>query len=656
MLAAAIVAQLYPAIQAEVSNAGRIAFPAEDCTIEAGDSAIGKQATVSMLAYNGGLLRVGGYDAPVVVAVNGIEGLGKSISILRSHDKNRIVGHTVATAKDGKIFAAGRLAGKSSDRDEVEALAADGYQWQASIGASPLVKPVFIKAGQKFSANGQEFEGPAYLVTKSRLSEISLLPVGADADTVVEFAVAAEEGDGSGNANNGNNGSNGGGDALSRILAERTRRERIETIAVEASQAAATTGDIGRIQEYMEAAIQAGDTPQAFELALLRNVQRPQGRISSGGGNELRGRDLELAVEASLMIELGKSASELEAMYPEQVLTAMDRHVELRAGLSLQDAMMFAADQNRQRVSRRDVQAMLRASFQDVEASGQSTFTLSGIFSAIANKFLKESFDFVEAAWREIAEVGSVRDFKTITSYALTGDMTYEKVAPNGELKHATAGEATYTNRAETYGKMFAISRTDIINDDLGALRAVPRKLGRGGALMLNDVFWAAFLNHGSFFTSGNKNLIGTGSSAPWYLLCDPADLAMIQVVFLNGKQMPTVEQTDAEFKQLGIQMRGYHDFGVSLQEPRAAVKSPAALDLAGLKAANQLFLDQVDQDGKKLALMPRILLVSTSNADTAMELMKSPVVVSGNTAKLPNANIYAGRYRMVYSAYLPNA
>jgi phage major head subunit gpT-like protein len=384
-------------------------------------------------------------------------------------------------------------------------------------------------------------------------------------------------------------------------------------------------------------------------------VQRPQGRISAGGGNELSGRDLELAVEASLMLELNKSASDLEAYYPESVLNAMDRHVELRNGLSLHDAMIFAAERNRVRVSRRDLRAMLQASFADVQASGASTFTLSGIFSNIANKFLKESFDFVESVWREISETASVRDFKTITSYSLTGDMTYEKVAPNGELKHATVGENSYTNRAETYGRMFSLSRTDIINDDLGALRAVPKRLGRGGALKLNDVFWAAFLDHGSFFTSGNKNLIGSGSSSPWYLLCDPMDLAMIQVVFLNGRQMPTVEQADAEFKQLGIQFRGYHDFGVALQEPRAAIKSPATLDLAGLAAGNKLFLDQTDRDGKKLALTPRILLTSTANADTALELMRSPLIVTGNTAKGTNTNVFAGRYRPLTSAYLTN-
>jgi hypothetical protein len=44
--------------------------------------------------------------------------------------------------------------------------------------------------------------------------------------------------------------------------------------------------------------------------------------------------------------------------------------------------------------------------------------------------------------------------------------------------------------------------------------------------------------------------------------------------VFLNGQQTPIVENADADFNQLGIQFRGYYDFGVGIQEYRAAVQS----------------------------------------------------------------------------------
>jgi hypothetical protein len=44
-------------------------------------------------------------------------------------------------------------------------------------------------------------------------------------------------------------------------------------------------------------------------------------------------------------------------------------------------------------------------------------------------------------------------------------------------------------------------------------------------------------------------------------------------VAFLNGNQSPTVEQADADFNTLGIQMRGYHDFGVGRGEPLCGVQ-----------------------------------------------------------------------------------
>jgi len=192
---------------------------------------------------------------------------------------------------------------------------------------------------------------------------------------------------------------------------------------------------------------------------------------------------------------------------------------------------------------------------------------------------------------------------------------------------------------------------------------ARPRRLGRGAALKLNDVFWATFLANTAFFKVANKNyaegaetgltvdglnqayivfndqtdpdghplsvmpavllvpnalfvpasrlmnsteLREDGNSAKskyatrnpfagmfrivrssylsnasyvgasakaWYLLADPNDMPVIEVSFLNGQQRPTVENADADFNQLGIQMRGYHDFGCALQEPRGGVK-----------------------------------------------------------------------------------
>ena len=303
------------------------------------------------------------------------------------------------------------------------------------------------------------------------------------------------------------------------------------------------------------------------------------------------------------------------------------------------------------------------ASPTEILEAAASTMSLPGIMSNIANKSLIAGFDFVENAWRRIARIGSVRDFKTVTRYRFIDGFGFDPLPHNGEIKHGQVGEESYTNKADTYAKMFGIDRRDIVNDDLDALKDVPYRIGEGAALTINKVFWTLWLsNPGSFFATGNKNYkagadtalsidgltlarttfskqrrpsadgkkdpLGikpkillvpasleiladllmtsttlneaastaksdknphankfsvvasdyldnedyTGSSSKaWYLLAEPSAIPTIEVVFLNGKQVPTVERGDMVFNKLGIEFRGYLDFGVKEQDYRGA-------------------------------------------------------------------------------------
>jgi len=69
-----------------------------------------------------------------------------------------------------------------------------------------------------------------------------------------------------------------------------------------------------------------------------------------------------------------------------------------------------------------------------------------------------------------------------------------------------------------------------------------------------------------------NTSFAGASAKA-WYLFADPNRLPAIEVAFLNGVDRPTVEKTDADFNTLGIQFRGYIDFGVREQDWRGALK-----------------------------------------------------------------------------------
>lgn len=66
-----------------------------------------------------------------------------------------------------------------------------------------------------------------------------------------------------------------------------------------------------------------------------------------------------------------------------------------------------------------------------------------------------------------------------------------------------------------------------------------------------------------------------TGNSAKaWYLLRSPSILAPVVVSFLDGIQTPTIDMAEADFNQLGVQFRSYHDFGVDFAEWLAGIKS----------------------------------------------------------------------------------
>jgi hypothetical protein len=66
-------------------------------------------------------------------------------------------------------------------------------------------------------------------------------------------------------------------------------------------------------------------------------------------------------------------------------------------------------------------------------------------------------------------------------------------------------------------------------------------------------------------------------SATAWYLFRNPGLYAPMVVSFLDGVQTPTVESADADFDELGVQFRGYHDFGCDQAEYVAGVKSKGA-------------------------------------------------------------------------------
>jgi hypothetical protein len=383
---------------------------------------------------------------------------------------------------------------------------------------------------------------------------------------------------------------------------------------------------------------------------------------------------------------------ELAGRYPDKVQQAAHDHFKGR--VTLQRLLATAARANGHAArdvdwSGSDGSEVLRAAAgahpMHIRADGASNYSLSNLLANVLGKTMLSGYLFVEGAWREVAGVRSVNDFKQTRGINLFGtDIMYDAVGPTGELKNAALSDQAFTNQADQYGKIMTIDRKAIVNDDLGALTTVPMLLGRGAALRLNQTFWGKFLAPGNddggstaFFAathtiagqSASSNLITGGTSAlsstslqlakqtfdkqvdpagfplgveaevllypteldqvawellnsnfivagggssvnrqpsenrwrgkyrpvmsrylssaalagnsatAWYMLANPGYMPVIECAFLNGVDVPTVQQAgiDFQFDRLGASVRGVFDFGVNMQNFRGGVKSNGA-------------------------------------------------------------------------------
>lgn len=682
----------------------------------------------NMTAYSGGPLRLAYVREPVYVDLAGMDTPRDVIPILYNHSAEQIVGHADKITKTNRsLRLSGVISGTGPEAQQVISLADNGFQWQASIGAAIGTAEGAVERidpGQTASVNGRTVHGPALIVRRSVLAETSFVAIGADMATDARIAATAatptqepattHPGASPMPFNEWLRASGLDPETLDptvrRILqasweSERNQPTNVPTqqtppqvtpqpqaapATIQAAydptearqQAAAEAARQRELRELaaqypaganhmleadghhpaetvLERALRAGWTRDRAELAMLRH-DRPTHVAIHAGHNQPAAPDV---MEAALLTAAGYTnrGGNLEEHFSDQTLQAA--HDRYRGRIGLQQLLLEAAATNGYyhtgRITAGTLRPILRAAFASHE--------VDGLLSSAANKFLLTAWNAVEQTWRSIASIQPVSDFKTVTRYRLTGGFEYEEIGPTGEIPHDKAGEVKYENRARTYGRMTSLTREDIINDDLGAFAAIPSRLGRGGALALNRVFWTTFCGTAGFFTSARGNYfegsdsaldshslgtavgmfrkqtdedgnpiavepklllvppeleriadelytsdtVNTGgastkdrvpnrntyrnkykplvssylsngkiagsSSTAWYLLADPQDLATVEVCFLDGVETPVIESTDADFDTLGILIRGYHDFGVAMQEYRAGVKSKGA-------------------------------------------------------------------------------
>ena len=468
------------------SSVGPLIQAVGTCRILAAQVEEGKPAKlprVEIEAYNGGVMNVG-YWGPVAIDLAGLQAEQETAILIGHENKVRSVfGQTESVANDGKrLVASGDVMGENEDAKEAVNLGKKGFKLKASVGLDPL-QLSDVEAGTEVELNGQTLQGPFTLISQSKLTEISIVPLGADGSTSAR--IAAKQGavapntkgvhkmklDANGKPVEGEDVQPTAEQIRAGAVAEQLRIDKVREVAKDHPEIMATAIDKGHSPEQVER-----DVLKAELAAEKARNQRPTPPAILGGGHVDATPEI---LAAAVSMRAGLRNPE-KAFGAETCTKASDLRIN-----SLTDLVRVACALAGKSLdySRHQTREFLQAAF--------STRDIANVLAATANKFILEGYGSVEQTWRLISAIRPVVDFKANTGVRLVMSNLLQALAPDGEIQHGTLSDETRTVTADTKALMLGITRKDIINDDLAVLTDLPRRLGYAAARTFNVDFWA---------------------------------------------------------------------------------------------------------------------------------------------------------------------
>jgi len=124
-------------------------------------------------------------------------------------------------------------------------------------------------------------------------------------------------------------------------------------------------------------------------------------------------------------------------------------------------------------------------------AGAMSTSDFPIILANVANKTLRQAYASSPRTFAAWARRATITDFKPVSRTQIAGAPDLEKVLESGEFKYGSIGEGKETYALATYGRIVAITRQVLINDDLDAFTRIPSAFGAAAADLESDIVYA---------------------------------------------------------------------------------------------------------------------------------------------------------------------
>lgn len=111
-----------------------------------------------------------------------------------------------------------------------------------------------------------------------------------------------------------------------------------------------------------------------------------------------------------------------------------------------------------------------------------STSDFASALTSAAFAVMRKTYDGAPSGLKPLARRMELSDFRARTVVGVSGFSALEKVNEHGEFKRGTVEDSGETIRLETFGKIFGVTRQVIVNDDLGWLVDMPKRLAIAAA------------------------------------------------------------------------------------------------------------------------------------------------------------------------------
>ena len=566
---------------------------AENADVDKGVGSAPKLARFSMVAATGIPMKLRGWKFPVILNMEGGTVPSQVMPMRMNHDHDQGVGHSDAISiQGGQLHAIGVISRGTPAATDVIQSARNGFPWKASLGADPDSKEdvEFIRAGESVNVNGRDYNGPLNVVHRWTLGEISFVDRGADGGTSVEVAAMAKDGNDSTNDQDvGQSGITADQtDAMMRLFDERaSERQRIQEIAALGDKYTQIKGcNIETIRAIAKKAASDKSLDKRDVELLMLKASRQEG--PSINRVEIEGPRV---IEAALCLHCGIDDNVLakDRDYGDAVVSGAYRF--RRRGLNdtlkaCLQAMGVNPPHGKDELLGSIVENQHRR--MSIEAEGFSTINLPGILGNVANKLLLNAFLNVEVIYDKVADQADLTNFHTHNIFRLESTGEFQKVGGDGELKHGSLSQDYYQNKLDTYGMLLAITRQDVINDDLNAFRTYTAQIARKARIAADKLMVTIMMESSdSFYTAAKGNRL-TGN----------------------------------------------------------------ALSVAGLGDAEAALLMMTDQSGDPIYAVPDRLIVPPNLKYLADQFFRSENVGITTTTQLPTENIFRGRFQVIESPF----